>query len=299
MGLSPSDTYRIVTSYQDENDEYCEVSTYENDGQNINNEDNAGGQNNQAKVLEKTEEVKIEKVVEKKIDSVKFLAAVKDLVTQALANSVEIKNKAEKGDAVSCSQMGMIHLLGINTPIDFKKASYYLGNKSLANDSDANRLLGFIAECEGNYSLAFKMYANAAEAAGNQVKKPFVNKALAERENLQAYLKKLGISGSLLNKVISTVLTEYVKGGESKLDASRKIAMICDDEESYLDAAQALYDAGDYHSAMRWLQKGKISESNTLYSSIKKKIIDIKSTLNLTTTLEVIEIEGNSFDLYG
>ena len=263
-GLFPSDNYIIVTSYRDENDDDIEVSKFVNNRQDI-------------------------------IDSDIFISSVKNLAIQALTNVAEIRNKAEKGDAKSCTQMGMIHLLGINTPIDFKKASYYLGNKSLANDSDANRLLGFIAECDGYYSLAFKMYAKAAEASGNQAKKPFVNKALAERENLQAYLKKLGISGSLLNKVISTVLTEYVKGGESKLDASRKLAMICDDEESCLDAAQALYDAGDYHSAMRWLQKGKISESNALYSSIKKKLIDIKSTLNLTTTLEVIEIEGNSF----
>jgi hypothetical protein len=41
--------------------------------------------------------------------------------------------------------MGMIHLLGINTPIDFKKASFYLGHQSLNDAPDANRLLGFIA----------------------------------------------------------------------------------------------------------------------------------------------------------
>ena len=292
MGLTPFDNYRIVT-YYDEDDEYCEVSTYENDGQNINNTDNIDGPKNQAKVLEKTEEVKIEKVVEKKIDSEKFLAAVKDLVTQALANSAEIKSKAEKGDAVSCSQMGMIHLLGINTPIDFKKASQYFGNRALADDADANRMLGFIAEYEGDYSLAFKKYANAA--TGSKAKKPYINKVFSERNDFKAYLKKLGIPVSLLNEEITKVLDEYIKEDDNKLDASIKLALICDDVDSCLIAAQGLFDAGDYYSALQWLQKRNVPESNTLYASIKKKISDSKNAQNLPYILEVIEIEGNSF----
>ena len=101
----------------------------------------------------------------------KYVTNIKDLVIQALTNGSEIKAKAESGDALSCFQMGMIHLLGINTPIDFKKASKYFGNQSLSNDPDANRLLGFIAECEGNYSQAFKNYANAGKA-----NRPYINK---------------------------------------------------------------------------------------------------------------------------
>ena len=55
----------------------------------------------------------------------KYLTNIKDLVIQALTDGSEIKTKAESGDASSCFQMGMIHLLGIDTPIDFKKASDY------------------------------------------------------------------------------------------------------------------------------------------------------------------------------
>ena len=104
----------------------------------------------------------------------KYVTSIKELVTHALTNGSEIKAKAESGDALACFQMGMIHLLGIDTPIDFKKASEHLGNQSLADDPDANRLLGFIAECDGNYSLAFKNYANATGATGSNAKKPYI-----------------------------------------------------------------------------------------------------------------------------
>lgn len=292
-GLSSSTNYKIVTSYRDENDDDIDVSTYENNSQNLSDNDSIGNQNNQAKVLDGFDELKKGKEVEIKIDSEKFVASYKDLVIQALTNCNEIKSKAEKGDAESCSQMGMIHLLGINTPIDFKKASQYFGNRSLAYDVDANRMLGFIAECEGNYSLAFKKYANAA--TGSKAKKPYINKVFSERNDFYAYLKKFGFSGSFLNNEITAVLNDYIKGGETKVDASIRIAMICEDENSCLDAAQALYDNGDYSSAMRWLQNGNISENNNLYISVKKKITDSKSVQNLPNTLEVIEIDGNSF----
>jgi hypothetical protein len=220
---------------------------------------------------------------------------MKDLVIQGLTNGAEIKAKAEKGDALSCFQMGMMHLLGIDTPIDFKKAGKYLGNQSLVDDPDANRLLGFIAECEGNYSLAFKNYANATGTNGSNAKKPYINKVFTERNNLQAYLKKFELPSTVLNKQITAVLNEFVKGGNTKVDSSIKLAMICDDEESCLEAAQALFDEGDYYSAMRWLQDGNVSDSNTLYASVKKKLSDSKNVLNLPNVLEVIEIEGSSF----
>ena len=290
-GLSSSTNYKIVTSYRDENDDDIDVSTYENNSQNLSDNDSIGNQNNQAKVLDGFDELKKGKEVEIKIDSEKFVASYKDLVIQALTNCNEIKSKAEKGDAESCSQMGMIHLLGINTPIDFKKASQYFGNRSLAYDVDANRMLGFIAECEGNYSLAFKKYANAA--TGSKAKKPYINKVFSERNDFYAYLKKFGFSGSFLNNEITAVLNDYIKGGDTKLDASIKLAVICKDEESCLDVARLLSDSGDYNSAMRWLKKGNISENNTLYASVKKKISSFKDALNLST-LEVIELEGDS-----
>jgi TPR repeat protein len=213
----------------------------------------------------------------------KYVTNIKDLVIQTLTNGAEIKAKAESGDALSCFQMGMIHLLGINTPIDFKKASKYLGNQSLSNDPDANRLLGFIAECEGNYSQAFKNYANAGKA-----NRPYINKVSEERVNLQGLFKKLELPSTVQNKIITNVLNEYIKSGDTKVEASIRIAMICEDEESCLDAAQSLYDAEDYYSAMSWLQKGNIPDSNSLYASVKDKISDSKGTLDLPTTLDVI-----------
>ncbi len=216
--------------------------------------------------------------------------SVNDLVIQALTNGSGIKAKAETGDALACFQMGMIHLLGIDTPIDFEKASKFFGNPSLNDDPDANRLLGFIAECEGNYSQAFKNYANAGKA-----NRPYFNKVSEERINLQGYFKKLSLPTTVQNKIITNVLNEYIKGGDTKVEASIRIAMICEDETSCLNAAQALFDNGDYHSAMSWLQNGNISESNTLYASVKKKISDSKNAQNLPNVLDVIEIEGNSF----
>lgn len=220
----------------------------------------------------------------------KYITNIKDLVIQTLTNGPEIKAKAESGDALSCFQMGMIHLLGINTPIDFKVASSFLSNQSLSDDPDANRLLGFIAECEGNYSLAFKNYANAGKA-----NRPYINKVSEERMHLQGDFKRLELPSTVQNKIITNVLNEYIKGGDTKVEASIKIAIICEDEKSCLGAAQALYDNGDYFSAMRWLQNGNISENNNLYTSVKNKITDSKSTQNIPNTLEVIEIDGNSF----
>lgn len=224
----------------------------------------------------------------------KYVTNIKDLVIQVLTNGSEIKAKAESDDALSCFQMGMVHLLGIDTPIDFKKASKHLGNQSLSDDPDANRLLGFIAECEGNYSLAFKNYAKATGSTGSNAKKTYINKVFTERNSLQAYLKKLELPCKVLNKQITAVLNDYVKGGNTKVDSCIRLAMICDDEQSCLEAAQALFDEGDCYSAIRWLQNGNVSESNALYASVKNKISDSKNVLNLPNVLEVIEIEGNS-----
>lgn len=222
----------------------------------------------------------------------KYLTSIKDLVIQAKTNVAEIKDKAEKGDAKSCFLIGMIHLLGINTPIDLKKSSQYFGNPALANDDDVNRLLGFIAECEGNYSLAFKRYANSS--TDSNAKKPYLNRVFTERNDLKAYLKKLGLPSTVQNKIITNVLDEYIKGGDTKSDAAVRLALICEDEESCLVAAQALFDTGDYYSAIRWLQKGGISENNSLYFSIKEKISNFKKAENLSSIIEVVEIEGSS-----
>lgn len=136
------------------------------------------------------------------------MTSIKDLVIQTLTNGAEIKAKVENGDAMSCFQMGMIHLLGVNTPIDFDKASQYLASEFLSDDPEANRLLGFIEECEGNYLLAFQKYANA-----DNTTESFLHKVFVARRELQKYFEKLGLPNSLLNKEISFVLedNEYTK----------------------------------------------------------------------------------------
>ena len=219
------------------------------------------------------------------------ISSIKELVIQALTNGSEIKAKAESGDALSCFQMGMIHLLGIDTLIDFKKASKYFGNQSLSDDPDANRILGFIAECEGNYSQAFKKYANAGKASN----RPYINKVFEERGNLQSYLKRIDLPIIVLNKEITGVLNEYIKDGDSALDAKIKLAYICEDETTCLDAAKAVYESGNLFSAISLMQKGNIDSDNPLYVSIKSNYSTSELLRNLPSAIEFIELEGKSF----
>ena len=141
----------------------------------------------------------------------------------------------------------MIHLLGINTPVDFKKASQFFSNQSLSDNQDAIRLLGFIAECEGNYSLAFQKYA---QAEGSE-KDSYFDKVIKGRNHIQDYLRKLDLPRSL-NKELSSILNDNSKDKTSKTGASVKIAVICNDEQSCLEAAKNLYDAKDFISAIQW-----------------------------------------------
>lgn len=219
----------------------------------------------------------------------KYVTNITDLVIQALTNGSEIKAKAESDDALSCFQMGMIHLLGINTPIDFKKAGDYLGNRSLKDDSAASRLLGLIAECEGNYSRAFKNFANA-ERNDNT----YINKVFDERKRCQDFIVKLDLPNTVFNKEISVILEEYVKGGNSQIDASIKIANICNDTVSFLDVAQLLYAKGNYISAKRWLQKGNIDSSNTLSLAIEKKLLEFKQSIIVSDEIQIVNLGGNS-----
>ena len=204
----------------------------------------------------------------------KYVTNIKDLVIHALTNGSEIKAKADSGDALSCFQMGMIHLLGINTPIDFKKASKFLSNQSLSDDPDANRLLGFIAECEGNYSHAFKNYAQT----NSSEKDSFLNRVIMGRNHIQDYMKKLDLP-IMLNKEVSSLLTDYAKGKASKTGACVKIAAICNDEPSCLEAAKALYETKDYISAIQWLKKGDVGADNSIYASISERVEKTKKEL--------------------
>ena len=219
----------------------------------------------------------------------KYVISIKDLVIQALTNGSEIKAKADSGDALSCFQMGMIHLLGINTPIDFKKASKFLSNQSLSDDPDANRLLGFIAECEGNYSQAFKNYAQT----NSSEKDSFLDRVIMGRNHIQDYMKKLDLP-IMLNKEVSSLLTDYAKGKASRTGACIKIAAICNDKPSCLEAANALYETKDYISAIQWLKKGDVGADNSIYASISERVEKAKKELLDSKVLQVVDLESNS-----
>lgn len=222
----------------------------------------------------------------------KYISSIRDLVIQAMTNVSEIE--AKSNDAGACFQMGMMYLLGINTSIDFKKASSYFSNQSLAGNPEVNRLLGFIAECEGDYSEAFKCYAKSKDTTGKDKNLPLYNKVFEERNHLQKFFKEMGLPSIVLNTEVSAILGDYVKGGKSKVEACLKIATICNDESSCLEAAQTLYDRKDFYSAQKWLQKGNIASDNSLYGAINDKLAKSKKGLTLSNTLEVIDIQGTS-----
>ena len=215
--------------------------------------------------------------------------SIKDLVIQVLTNGSEIKSKAESGDALSCFQMGMIHLLGINTPIDFKKAENFFGNQLLVDNFDANRLLGFIAECEGNYSQAFQYYAKNV----NSEKDSYLDKVIKGRNHLQDYLKKLDLS-IILNKEISSILNDYADKN-LKTGASIKLAAICSDELSCLEAAKNLYESKDYISAIQWLKEGNVDADNPIYIEISEKYENSKKDLLNSKVPQVVDL--NSYSL--
>ena len=223
----------------------------------------------------------------------KYVTNIKDLVIQALTNGSEIKAKAESGDALSCFQMGMIHMIGIDTPIDFQEASKFLGHQSLNDDSEAISLLGFVSECEGDYSEAFKRYANTADIKGSD-KKDYITKVYEERNNLIDYFKKIGLLDDVLNKEISQILNEYIGGGHSKIDACIKLATICNDEPLCLEVAQNYFSIGDYYSAKKWLLKGNIDSSNHLYIYAKERLTEVENAIKSSKDLDVIDIDGDS-----
>lgn len=219
----------------------------------------------------------------------KYVTSVKDLVIETLSSISIIKTSADRGDAKQCFQMGMIHLLGIKTPINFKKASSYLGNQSLNDDRNATLLLGFVAECEGDYSSAFHYYANTESSE----KDTYLDKVLKGRNHLVDYLRKLDLP-IVLNKEISSVLNEYSKTKISRREASVKLAAICEDEQTCLEAAKNLLDSKDYISAIQLLNKGKISVENTLYIAINDMFEKSKDDLLKSKVIKVIDLKRTS-----
>lgn len=219
----------------------------------------------------------------------KYVTNIKDLVIQTITNGSEIKSKANSGDPMGCFQMGMIHLLGINTPVDFKKANQFFSNQSLSDNQDAIRLLGFIAECEGNYSQAFQNYALTEKSE----KDSFLDKVIKGRNHIQDYLRKLDLPVSL-NKELSSILNDYSKDKTSKTGASIKVATICNDEQSCLEAAKRLYDVKDFISAIQWLKKGNIDSDNSMYTAISEMLEKSKSDLLSSKVLQVINLKNSS-----
>lgn len=220
----------------------------------------------------------------------KYVTNIKDLVIQVLANGSEIKSKAEKGDALSCFQMGMINLLGINTQIDFKKASAFLGNQSLSDSPNANLLLGFIAECDGDYSSAFHYYVNTESSE----KDSYLDKVIKGRNHIQDHLRKLDLPITV-NKEISSILNDYSKSKSSKIGACIKIAAICEDEQTCLEAAKNLFDAKDYISAIQWLKKGNIAADNAMYMAINDMFEKSKTDLLKSKVIQIVDLDSNSF----
>ena len=219
----------------------------------------------------------------------KYISSIKDLVILVMTNGSQVIFKANSGDPESCFQVGMMHLLGINTPVDFKKASHYLSNQSLVGNQDANLLLAFIAECEGDFSKAFRQYANTISSETDT----YIDKVIKGRNNLQDFLKKLNLP-ILLNKEISSILSNYGKGKSSRTGACTKIAAICNDVSTCIEVAKCLFDAKDYISAIDWLKRGNVEPNDSMFITINKKLKE--STLGLLNSkdLQVINLENIS-----
>lgn len=219
----------------------------------------------------------------------KYITHIKDLVIQTLTNGFKIKTKAESGDALSCFQMGMIHLLGINTLIDFNKAKLFFSNPSLVNNIEAKRLLGFIAEVEGDFKSAFYNYSLA-----NQSKNSFIKKIYEERINLRNYFKEIGLSDIELNGYITNLVDEYLLGKKPIIETKITLASLTEDEQLYTEAVKAMVDAGDYLSAKAWTCKIDQERESALCASIEKGLHDLTNGLSNFSLKDVIEIEEGS-----
>lgn len=219
----------------------------------------------------------------------KYVTNIKDLVLQTIANGFDTKNKANSDDPIGCFQMGMIHLLGINTPMDLKKASQYFSNQALSDSQEVIRFLGFIAECEGDFSQAFRYYSKTVSSENDS----YLDKAIKGRNGLQDYLRKLGLPTSLNNE-ISTIIDDYSKGKDSKKGAIIKIAAICNDEPTCLEAAKCFYETKEYMSAIQWLKRGNVGLDNPMYENINEKNKQSTEELLNSKVMQVINLDNNS-----
>lgn len=199
--------------------------------------------------------------------------------------------------------MGMVYLLGINTAIDFKKAKLQFSSQSLLNDHDAQRMLGFLSELDGDYSSAFMYYAKAAGGVVDGSDNSYIENVKQERETLRGWLNKWNFPARVLNNAITTILEDYAKGGEKKEKACIEIAAISQDAVSCITVARILMGSGDYSNALKWLQYGAVEKNNPMYQMIQSKLNETSNLINLSNVLEVIEIDGcsllSSIDIAG
>lgn len=219
----------------------------------------------------------------------KYLSTIKDLIIQVEKGYTLINKKAKEGDPEACFQIGMTHLLGIKTPIDFKKASAYFASPALKNNTEAQLLLGLIAEYVGDFSYAFQNYSKIE--SDDECK--YMDKIIKGRKYIQAYLKKLDLP-LITNKVISSILENYPKNKTSRKEASIKIAAICEDEQTCIEAAKCLYDSKEYISAIWWIKKGNVAADNPMYAAISKIFEKSITTLLKSKDMDVVDINKSS-----
>lgn len=224
----------------------------------------------------------------------KYITSLKDLIAETFRNSFKLNESAKNGDPKACFQMGMVYLLGITTAIDFKKAKLQFSSQSLLNDHDAQRMLGFLSELDGDYSAAFMYYAKAAGGVVDGSDDSYIENVKQERETLRGWLNKWNFPVRVLNNAITTILEDYAKGGEKKEKACIEIAAICQDAVSCITVARILMGSGDYSDAMQWLQYGAVEKNNPMYQMIQRKIYENSRFINLSNVLEIIEIDGCS-----
>lgn len=224
----------------------------------------------------------------------KYITSLKDLIAETFRNSFKLNESAKNGDSKACFQMGMVYLLGITTAIDFKKAKLQFSSQSLLNDHDAQRMLGFLSELDGDYSAAFMYYAKAAGGVVDGSDDSYIENVKQERETLRGWLNKWNFPVRVLNNAITTILEDYAKGGEKKEKACIEIAAICQDAVSCITVARILMGFGDYSDAMQWLQYGAVEKNNPMYQMIQSKIYENSRFINLSNVLEIIEIDGCS-----
>jgi len=217
----------------------------------------------------------------------KYVTNIKDLVNDVLSNQIVY------GESMSDFRNGIVHLLGINTPIDFTKAGQFLAKPSLVKNPDANRLLGFIEECQGDFSSAFKHYALAVENSNEKSKSSYLQKINKSRDNLQKKLSKLKLP-LVMNEKITKILKDCDKGtAKSKLNSKIILATICDDKSFSIDVAEELFKSGDYYSSYLFLKNSNVENENPLYEKIAKKYNNSKMDIELAEKA-LVELEGKS-----